>query len=159
STNLEKKTHYLQKAGEAAQAHYANAVAISYYDRVLPLLGDPELLHVLLKLGKVHELIGDWKRAGACYQQAFEAAERRSDKRGQPSCPAATGDLLRKQGLFAEATNWLAVARTAFEDIGDQAGVGQTLHTAGTVAAMQGNYDEAQRCYHQSLAIRRKLSD
>jgi adenylate cyclase len=159
STNLGKKTHYLQKAGEAAQAHYANAVAISYYDRVLPLLGDPELLQVLLKLGKVHELIGDWKRAGACYQQAFEAAQRQGDQRGQASCQAATGDLLRKQGLFAEATDWLAIARTAFEDIGDQAGVGQTLHTAGTVAAMQGNYDEAQRCYHQSLAIRKKLSD
>ena len=39
----------------------------------------------------------------------------------QAQCQAATGDLLRKQGLYAEAHDWLSVARTAFQDIGDQA--------------------------------------
>ena len=159
SLNTAKKQEYLCKAGDVAQAQYANEAAISYFERALPLLSEADSIPVLLKLGKVRELTGDWKRAGACYQQAFAAAERLGDRSAQARCQAATGDLLRKQGLYAEATDWLGIARTGFEELGDVAGVGQTLHAAGTVAAMQGDYVRAQGLYEQSLAIRRQLGD
>jgi adenylate cyclase len=158
-TNLAKKRHYLQLAGEAAQQQYANTAAISYFERVLPLLEQAEQIEIHLKLGKVRELTGEWKEAGACYQRAFERAESISDRAGQARCKAATGDLLRKQGLFAEAVDWLDVARTAFEEIGNMAGVGQSLHALGTVAAMQGDYPKARSFYQQSLEIRRELND
>jgi predicted ATPase len=159
SPNLTKKREYLQRAGEAAQALYANSAAISYYERVLQLLPQKESISVLLKLGKVWELTGEWKKAGTCYQQAFEAAEAVTDRVAQAQCQAATGDLLRKQGLYSEAADWLAVARSAFEEIGEEAGVGQALHASGTVAAMQGNYEQARGLYQQSLEIRRRLGD
>jgi adenylate cyclase len=158
-TNLAKKRHYLQLAGEAAQQQYANTAAISYFERVLPLLEQAEQIEIHLKLGKVRELTGEWKEAGACCQRAFERAESISDRAGQARCKAATGDLLRKQGLFAEAVDWLDVARTAFEEIGNMAGVGQSLHALGTVAAMQGDYPKARSFYQQSLEIRRELND
>jgi predicted ATPase/class 3 adenylate cyclase len=159
STNIVKKREYLLKAGQLAQANYANAAAVSYYERVLPLLDLAESIDTLLKLGKVRELTGDWKQAGACYQKAFEAAEKLQNDSAKAKCQAAMGDLLRKQGMFAEATNWLDIARTAFEEIGDLAGVGQAMHAMGTVAAMQGNYPEARSFYERSLEIRRKLAD
>ena len=40
--------------------------------------------------------------------------------------------------------------------MGDEAGVAQTLHYAGSVAAQQGAYDRARELYHQSLETRRK---
>ena len=159
SLNTVKKREYLCKAGEAAQAQYANQAAISYFERALPLLAPAESVPILLKLGKVRELTGEWKRAGACYQRAFETAESRHDRHAQAGCQAAMGDLLRKQGLYAEAADWLGLARACFEELGDAAGIGQTLHAAGTVAAMQGDYARAQSCYEQSLAIRRQLGD
>jgi predicted ATPase/class 3 adenylate cyclase len=159
SENLPKKQEYLLKAASAAQGRYANAAAINYYERALPLLSGVEKVTTLLNVGKVWDLVGEWKKAGRCYQQAFETASELGDRQAQARCQAATGDLLRKQGLFSEALDWLNVARTGFRDIGDSAGVGQTLHAAGTVAAMQGNYETAWSLYQESLTIRRTLND
>ena len=154
-----KKRHYLCQAGEAAQTQYANEAAISYFERALPLLSPADSIPIFLKLGKVWELKGDWKKAGTNYQRAFEAAAGLGDRTGQARAQAATGDLLRKQGLFAEATDWLGLAQSCFEELGDLAGVGQTLHALGTVAAMQGDYANAQSFYERSLELRRRLQD
>ena len=62
SENVEKRQHYLRKAGEAAQAVYANLAAIDYYQRVLPLLAPTEQTPVLLHLGAVLELLGAGQR-------------------------------------------------------------------------------------------------
>jgi adenylate cyclase len=159
SPNTAKRREYLLKAGHAAQASYANAAAISYYERVLPLLEPAERVDTFLRLGKVRELTGDWKQAGARYQEAYEHAEALHDHAAKARCQAATGDLLRKQGLFTDATNWLDLARSGFEESGDRAGVGQAVHAMGTVAAMQGNYSEARAFYELSLAIRREVND
>jgi predicted ATPase/class 3 adenylate cyclase len=159
SPNVPKKREYLLKAGEVAQANYANAAAISYYERALPLLEPAESINALIMLGKVRELTGDWKQAGACYQQGFEVAEKLADHCAKARCQAAMGDLLRKQGMYADAISWLDISRSGFEEVGDKAGVGQVVHAMGTVAAMQGNYPEARSFYERSLAIRRQLDD
>lgn len=158
-TNLEKKLHYLRRAGEAAQAKYANQAAISYYERLLPLLPPAESIAIRLSLGKVWELVGEWKKAGACYQHASEAAEAAGDRLAHARCQLATADLLRRQGLLAEAGDWLGLARMTFQELNDLPGLGQTLHTSGTVAAMQGDYERARSLYEQSLAIRQQLGD
>ena len=53
SENKEKKREYLLKAGELAQAGYANKVAIDYYRRVTPLLSSFEKISVMRRLGSV----------------------------------------------------------------------------------------------------------
>ena len=58
-----RKRLYLRRAGDAAQAAYANAAAIEYYERLAPLLADADRVAVLLELGKVLELVGRWDDA------------------------------------------------------------------------------------------------
>ena len=41
------------RAGEAAEASYANAAAIDYFERAAPLVAAEERADLLLKLGKV----------------------------------------------------------------------------------------------------------
>ena len=159
SENEDKKREYLCKAGEAAQADYANEAAIGYYQRVLPLLPQEEQVPVMLKLGEVLQLVGKWSEAGDLYQQALELAEQLGDRSAQAWCQAFTGELLRKQSLYAEASAWFKRARAAFEALGDQAGVGQVLHWAGTLAWNQGDYEAARTRYEKSLVIRRRLGD
>jgi predicted ATPase len=77
--NDEKKRKYLVQAGQAAQANYANIAAIDYYRRALPLLSAAERGAVLLKLGQVLELVGQWGEAGEIYRQALELAEQSGD--------------------------------------------------------------------------------
>ncbi len=159
SENEAKKREYLLMAGEAAQADYANAAAIDYYRRALPLLPAEEQVAVMLKLGQVLELVGTWGEAGDVYRQALEQAGRRGDRPAEARCQMAIGELFSKQGQYADASMWFDQARAVFEELGDEAGVGQALHSAGTLAARQGNYEAARALYENSLVIRRRLND
>ena len=159
STDEAKKREYLLKAGEAAQRNYANSGAIDYYKRLLPLVPQKEQIPILLKLGKVLELVGEWDEAGQLYRQILEMAEEMGDRQVRAWGQAAQGELFSKQGLYPEAAAWLKDARTTFEELGDQAGVGQSLHSAGSLAARQGDFEPARMLYEQSLEIRRQLGD
>lgn len=159
SNNEPKKRQYLLKAGEAAQANYANFAAIDYYQKVLPLLPEVEKVKVMLKLGQVLELVGTRDEAEALYHQALDKAAELNDRQEMAFVQAAIGELLRKQGLYGEVPKWLDSAREGFEEVGDLAGVGQVLHYEGTLAAQQGELDFARSLYNQSLEIRRKLGD
>src|SRR4029077_8451159 len=56
SENMPKKREYLGRAGDAAQAAYANQAAIDYFERLAPLVEQGARVDALLKLGGVLEL-------------------------------------------------------------------------------------------------------
>ena len=159
SENLPKKRSYLLKAGEQAQADYANLAALSYFQRALPLLADAERAAVLLKLGQVLELTGQWPEAERQYQQALALAEQLGDQSAQAQGQIALGELRRRQGNYAEAAQRYATAQTIAEQLGDQAGVAKALICAGTLATQQGDFAGARAHYARSLTIRRALDD
>lgn len=150
-----KRQNYLLRAAYAAQARYANAAAISYFRRVLPLLRGAERLDPQLALGKVLELVGDWPGAAENYQSILRLAEELQERPAQARARSALAELHRKQGAYAEATRELDLAREIYHADGDGAGVAQTLHYAGTVAAQQGDYEHARALYLESLRARR----
>jgi adenylate cyclase len=157
--NETKKRVYLLKAARRAQRVYANTAAIDYYESVLPLLSDAELPQILRDLGRVYELVGRWQDARASYERARVLAEQLHDPITQAWCETAIGDLLSKQGQYAEAGVWLDRARAGFEDTANRAGVAQVLHVQGTLLARQGDLDGSQQAYQDSLAIRREIED
>ena len=157
SDNKTKKREYLLKAGETAQAEYANEAAIEYFQRALPLMPEPERADVMRKLGNVLELMGEWDEASNLYTQGLQLAQKHQHRQQEAWCQAAQAELLRKRGRFEEATNHLDAARLTFEKLEDEAGVAQAYHSAGTLAAQQGEYEKARALYEQSLALRRQL--
>lgn len=159
SENTAKKKEYLRRAGEAAQEEYNNQAAIHYYQRVLPLLSPEEQVPVMLKLGRVLQLQGRWDEAQDRFSQALALAEQEGDRLAQAWCETDMGRLLWQKGLFVEALEWLERARVVFDDLQDQAGVGEIWHYEGTIAAQQGNLEEARRLWEQSLAVRKELGD
>ncbi|HKU85332.1 MAG TPA: tetratricopeptide repeat protein [Casimicrobiaceae bacterium] len=159
SGNLAKKREYLARAAEAAQAAYANAAAIAYYEQLVPLVEDGERVDVLRKVGKVLELVGDWSRAEKFVTEALGIAQTLGDKLAEARCETALAEVARKQGRFDEAVERLDRAADNFGKLGDDAGVGQVLHLAGTVAAQRGDYAKATENYQASLVIREQLGD
>jgi tetratricopeptide (TPR) repeat protein len=151
SPDQDRRRIYLLRAGELAQARYANSAAIDYYQRVLALLPPEDRISVQLKYGGVLELVGRWDEAGKVYAEALAQAQIRVDRHACARCQAAMGDLERKRGAYAEAKHRLADARQGFQDLGDEAGLAETLQTAGTIAAQLGDYDEAADLYSSSL--------
>ncbi|MBX3010788.1 MAG: tetratricopeptide repeat protein [Caldilineaceae bacterium] len=153
SPNVEKQRFYLRKAGEAAQAAYANPAAIDYYQRVLPLVPQAEQAELLLKLGQVLELVGQWHEASERYQQALEIAGRLAVLTVQAQAQRALGWLLRKQGDYPAARQWMEQARTNFMQIGDPAGVSYLLADIGEVYRLQTKFEEAHSYYAESLQL------
>ncbi len=159
SENLPKKREYLRRAGDAAQAAYANAAAIDYFERLLPLVEQGERVDVLLKLGKVLELVGDWPRAEQVDGEALALAEslgdaaargraRRRWPRSRASRDATTKPSRGSTARRAGSASWATRAASA-----------RVLHLAGTVAAQRGDYAKAVENYEASLAIRERAGD
>lgn len=154
-----KKKEYLLKAGEAAHARYANAAAVDYFRRLVPLTAEDERAEVLLKLGAVLELKGDWAEAEKVFGEALALAQLGADKAAIARAHAARAEPVRKQGRFDEAVAELDLAGRAFEEVGDDAGLGRVAHLLGTIAAQRGNYAEARAQYERSLEIRVRVGD
>jgi predicted ATPase/class 3 adenylate cyclase len=157
--NIAKKREYLRRAGVAAQGKYANDAAIEYFERLAPLVGDDARADVLLKLGAVLEVIGDWRRAEDVEDQALALAREMNDVTSVASCETALAEVMRKQGRFDEAVALLERAAAGFESQSEEAGVGKVEHLLGTVAAQRGDYERAVARYERSLAIRERLDD
>lgn len=163
SNNEVKKREYLLKAGQSAQANYANQAAIHYYQSLLPLVEGLEKIDVILKLGQVLGTVGKWDEAKDLYLEGLKAAgslgDRQGARRAQARCQAALGELFRKRSAYPEATRWLEQAREGFDSVDDPEGLGQVLHSSGTLAAQQGDYPAATSYYYASLALRQMIGD
>ncbi|HEX8917555.1 MAG TPA: tetratricopeptide repeat protein, partial [Chloroflexota bacterium] len=153
SRNESKKREYLQKAGEAAQGSYANEAAVDYYRRLLPLLSDPERVSVLLRLGQVLELVGEWSSADDVYRQALELAEQAGDIHGLAAARQAVGSLLRKEGEYGEAVKWLTTVRGEFEGLGELAALSHVTTEIGEATRQLGAYAEATKWYDDALRL------
>ena len=155
----ERKRSYLARAADAARASYANAAAVDYLTRLVPLLTGEERVEALLKLAKAQEFTGDWPTAEATAGEALTLATELGDEASGGWAEVALAESTRKQGRYEEAGAHLAAARDRFDAVGLDEGVGQVLHLAGTVAAQRGDYAEARDKYTESLAIRERLGD
>lgn len=153
SPNAVKRREYLRRAGEAAQAAYANTAAIDYYQRLLPLLDADQQGPVQMRLGQVLEVVGEFDEAALRYQQALALAKQGSDLLAEVESRRLIGWLLRKRGSFAEALGWLREAQSGYTRLGDSAGAVQALADIGEVYRLQGSYAEARAAYDQSLAL------
>ena len=131
SENEAKKKEYLLLAGETARTSYANNAAISYYERVLPLLDITQKIEIGRKLGQVYQIIGQWEESKSEYLAALKLAEEIENYDLQAWCETDMAELLRFQGAYIDATNWLTSARINFEFINNKAGVAQVLKDRG----------------------------
>jgi class 3 adenylate cyclase/tetratricopeptide (TPR) repeat protein len=157
--NEPKKRQYLLKAAEAARARFANQAAIDYYRRVLALLQENEKAQVMLSLGQVLALVGEWQQAEEIYHQVLELSQKLSDHQTLAWCWTSLAELAGKQGLYSQAEDWLEQAGQIFEQHTDMVGSGQVFHYGGTLAAQQGKFEPARLLYQRSLEIRRQLGD
>jgi class 3 adenylate cyclase/tetratricopeptide (TPR) repeat protein len=155
----ERKRTYLARAADAARASYANAAAVDYLIRLIPLLDGGERVEALLKLAKAQEFTGDWPTAESTARDALAGATELGDDASCGWAEVGLAESTRKQGRFEEASAHLAAARGHFDAVGLDEGVGQVLHLAGTVAAQQGDLGAARERYSESLAIRERLDD
>ncbi|MBI3244728.1 MAG: tetratricopeptide repeat protein [Chloroflexi bacterium] len=159
SKNVDKQREYFRKAGEAAQAAYANDAALHHFRALLPLLKDGEKFPILLKQGQVLELVGEWVEAERTYHQALTLATGQGELKSQTLSQQAIGNLLERQGDHTNALDWLKQARAGFTELNDPAGVSDVLEDIGSVYWQQGDYEAARALTTESLNLCRTLGD
>lgn len=163
SANTAKQREYYRQAADAAAAVYANAAALDYYTRLLPLLLPPEQPAVLLALGEVAERVGQWDAAEGHYRQALAYAEQTADRAVQIQAQQALGILLRNRGNYAAALVWLDRTHRLFLEgestAGTLAGLSRILVEIGELYRRQEDYTQARALLEQSLDLSRQLKD
>ncbi len=159
-TDDDRKRYYLVRAGDAAQSRFAIDAAVDYFRRVTPLLAEPDRVDVMMKLGTVLGLSGEWAESEAVFgQEAMDVAGAIGDAVASARAQTERADAVRNQGRFDEATEQLRQAASQLEQAGDRAVQGRVLHLRGTIAAQQGDYARARECYLRSLEIRVEFGD
>jgi class 3 adenylate cyclase/tetratricopeptide (TPR) repeat protein len=154
-----KKVEYLGRAATAAKARYANAAAVEYYERLIPLLAGRERATATLSLAKVLRLIGDLPRAEALALEAQSLARELGDTAQVAWCDAALAELLNRLSRYDEASAHVESALAGFRELGLDSGVGEMLHYAGLIAVHRGDYATARERYRESRAVRERIGD
>ncbi len=159
SRNDSKRRQYLGRAGEAAQASYANAAAIDYFERLLPLLDGAERGAIALKLGLTLDTVGQYAEADIRLAEALALAQESGDRGLEAHCEIARGDLWRKQSRYDEAQAAFARAEAISREGDDPIGVANALICTGNLFYFHGQFADAERLFVESLAIRREIND
>jgi len=159
SGNQLKQRLYFRRAGDAARDAYANAAAIDYYARLLPLLPQAEQSDVIHALGEVHYLIGGWTEAERLFREALALAIASGERRAQARCQRSLGVLLSQTQTYAEALGWLDQARAGFARLRDTRGVSSSLEQMSFAYFQQGDYDRALASARRQLQIARRAGD
>lgn len=147
---------YLRKAADFARDNYQNQLALEYYDKLLRQLTDREDIalncKVLLKKGKLMELVGDWEEAQRAFEQARELAKQSRDVLMIGQVNNSLGYLLMLRGRYDEAMQTMQTAAGLFESVDDDLGLSKVYGNLGKLYFRRADYDKAMDYYERSLS-------
>jgi class 3 adenylate cyclase/tetratricopeptide (TPR) repeat protein len=155
----DKQRVWFRAAADSARAAFANEAAVAYYERLLPLLPEPEAGRVLVDLGAVWQLIGRWGDAQGAYLRALGIARGGGDRLLLAAGARELGDLFMYNRSYAEAIEWLTLAADTFERLQDRQGLSRALDRLAYALIQQGSYQEASSVSQRHLAIATAAGD
>ena len=155
---------YYRRAAAVAQRIYANAEAIRLYQHLLEGklrngLSASETCALMLALGEVWRVNGQWHEAEAINRQALEAAETLGKVALQAQAQRALANVMRLQGHYDTALEWLAKAELGFESTGEWRGVVSALWTMAEIYWFKGDNKQALATLERQLRIAGEFGD
>lgn len=159
SANTAKQLVWFRAAGDAARSAFANDAAIGHYQRLLALLPDDQAGQVLVHLGALWHLTGQWTEADGAYRRAIEAGEAAGDLEVVAQSRRDLGVLCTYRRNYSDAVSWLTEAGSEFEQLGDRLGIASTLDRLSFAYFQQGRYAEALVVAERHLALATAISD
>ena len=157
--------HYAQKAGERAQAVYANRQALDHYRHADAWLAEGRVdwpgdavarrrAELAEKQGQVYSLVGEYPAAQAALTRAWQALAALDDRRGVVRVLNQLSFLGFIQNDYATASRHAEMALAALPQKDPPPDLhATTLTHLGLSAWGQGRYDAAQAPLEQALAL------
>jgi class 3 adenylate cyclase/tetratricopeptide (TPR) repeat protein len=155
----DKQRVWFRASADAARAAFANETAVAYYQRLLPLLPEPEAGRVLVDLGAVWQHTGRWGEAQSAYLRALGIARAAGDRSLLAAAARELGDLFTYTQSYAEAIEWLTLASDEFKRLDDQQGLSRALDRLAWALWQQGSYPQAAAVSERHLAIATEAGD
>lgn len=165
SDDSQKAAYYLEKAAEKLERLYANEALVETLHRLIEVL-DKRLsrtsesarmrAEALIRLGRVHYYLGEYKSSYSAYQRAVQVADRLSG--GDHLAATARRNLAevdRILGQHDQALRRLEVAERIWARLGDDANRLTVYNSKGVVRMSQGRYGEAVECFRQGASLAR----
>lgn len=159
SENKAKQVEYLNKAGDAAKADYANEAALEYYQQLAPLLEKGALINLHLNRGEIFELINEFQEAETEYREALKLSQQTGSILSTIRSQKALGTRLFYRGELSAALELLKLAKTGTEEAGDWRELSQVLIAIGRTDCFTSDIESAQECFQTSLILARKNND
>jgi class 3 adenylate cyclase/predicted ATPase len=171
AVDLERVTQYAMLAGHRHRRVFAAGEAIAWYDRAVAALEELPttdasaltLFEIAISRGEAYEQLGRFDEAYADYQRALDAALVRPEGSRawlESRALAALVHVLFKADRYDEAE---ALFPRALESARDMAGatdlVARLLHTAGSMAIGQGDWEGATSFHEQALDVAIGIDD
>lgn len=155
---------FYRQAATVAQHIYANSEAIRVYQHLLhsglgKSLSAADTIGVKLALGEVWRVNGQWAEAQAINLEVIESAGASGDLALQAQAQRALADVLRLQGHYDSALEWLSRAKAGFEAVGNWRGVVSALWTMGEVYWFKGDHKQALAALERQLQIATDIDD
>jgi tetratricopeptide (TPR) repeat protein len=165
----ERVVRYAMLAGHRHRRVFAAEEAIVWYDRALAALEQPltdagalTLFEIALSRGEAREQLGRFDEAHADYERALEAALiRPKGSRGwlESRALAALVHVLWKADRYDEGEALLPRALESARVMHADDLVGRLLHTAGSMAIGQGDWERASSFHQQALDVATEAGD
>jgi class 3 adenylate cyclase/tetratricopeptide (TPR) repeat protein/ABC-type dipeptide/oligopeptide/nickel transport system ATPase component len=165
SDSPQKAAYYLEHASDKLEHLYANEAAIEAVERLIEVL-DRRLpktneyarmrAEALVRLGRLHKLLGHYPDATVSYQRAIRVADRLGG--GEDLAAKARrnlADVDRIMGRHSQALRNLDRAGEIWGHIGDEKNRLTIHNSRGVVYMSQGKYAQAARAFRQGVELAR----
>ncbi len=160
SQNRAKQIEYYCKAGDAAQAAFANEAALNYFARALPLLEDDPAAQIALhkKRGEIFNLIGEPEQANAAFTAALSLAQTQGDPHAIAECHFLIGTTWTMRD-DTQALTWFRQAEERFNDLNALFWLGRVYNYYASIAIRKGWYANAETFISRALEITDQLGN
>ncbi|MCK4949804.1 MAG: tetratricopeptide repeat protein [Thermoplasmata archaeon] len=156
SRNGGKALDYLTRAAEKAKKDYSNEEAIRFYFEALEFEDDKKKRReMLVALGDIYKLIGEYDKGMESYEKALECAREDGTK---AEIKTKIGGILCRAGEYDDSIRISSEARELVRDT-ECKEEADSLNIIGTLHWYGGEYDRALEFLEKSLRIQEKIGD
>lgn len=111
----------------------------------------PSEAEILINLGNVHSLRGNWEKASSCYEQSLGIFGELQDRLGVAKALGNLGNVYSRQSYWEKARECYKQSLTTFRELGDRYGEAQTLANMGILFAQQSDNEKAVVLWQEAL--------
>ncbi|MDI6916786.1 MAG: tetratricopeptide repeat protein [Thermoplasmatales archaeon] len=143
----DKAVKYSLLAGEKAKNLYANHEALRHYENALKFLGKKEdkKVDVLIRIGDLHNILGEWDNALKCYEEAT------IDEEKKPECYLRIGNIYRKRDEWDKALEYYGKSMDLYQSVNAPSALSELYNNIGHIYSLKGDTKKALSYYKKSL--------